>query len=157
MKKETEEIFFVSSAEDTEHLITAMLSNVELNQEIFRKATEVLDDFCITANLKGKPYLRYALLQVVIDETLIYNMTKGLYVNVSEAFDVTVSKVERCMRFAIQTGWDRSATEVKEKYFGAMADLFTAPTVSEFVANVAERIRFEITGYQEKKIKTALK
>ena len=124
-----------------------MKTDNSLNEEkVLRRTIEVLNEFCITANLKGKSYLRSAICQIAKDETAIENIMKILYADIAKSFNTTVSRVERCIRFAVCTGWDRCNPEVKKKYFGSFVDLHIIPTNSEFIANIAEYIRYEITG-----------
>lgn len=64
-------------------------------------------------------------------------MTKELYPTIAKEFDSTPSRVERRMRHAIETAFDRADPFTVAEIFGHSIDPDRgAPTVSEFVSRM---------------------
>lgn len=106
-------------------------SERELNQRI----TNCLNEFGITANLLGYRYLRCAIKNVVREPDAIHAITKRLYREVAKEFGTTVSRVERTIRHAVEVAWNRSDSNVLQRYFGHTASKDKGkPTNGEFIA-----------------------
>jgi len=99
----------------------------------------------ITANIKGYHYLREAILFVHQDFSLMSRLTKELYVMVADKYDSTPQRVERAMRHAIETAWNRGNLEVLENFFGyTILDTKGKPTNGEFIAMIADKLNHEL-------------
>ena len=61
----------------------------------------------IPARLTGSLYLLEAMTCLSHDPSLMRNLTKGLYAEVSQRLQSTPSQVERCLRPAIAIGYER--------------------------------------------------
>lgn len=106
------------------------------------RVTRVLHTLGMPADLAGYHYLRAAILLAVEDRSL--STTKVLYPGVARRFRTTASRVERCIRSAIETAWDRAASETLRAYFGETVSAARGkPTNSEFIALVADRLALE--------------
>ena len=69
----------------------------------------------------------------------IKQITKRLYPEVAKKFNSTASRVERAIRHAVETGWNRGNAELQERIFGFTIDAERGkPTNSEFIATVAD-------------------
>ena len=65
-------------------------------------------------------------------------MTKELYPRVAKEFGSTPERVERAMRHAIETAWDRGDPGTINDCFGfSVSAMRGKPTVGEFVARMA--------------------
>jgi hypothetical protein len=73
-----------------------------LLQSINRTVDAVLASHGIRPELKGYQYLRCMLVLVGFDDTKLKPVSKTLYPMVSEHFHVTVSQVERDIRYALR-------------------------------------------------------
>ena len=106
--------------------------NVEL------RATELIQQIGIPANLKGYNYTRTAIMLAVEDFTLIDRMTKGLYPAVAEVHNTTPTRVERAIRHSVDAAWERRALQ----------NMFPhgKPINSELIATLADKIRLEVKG-----------
>lgn len=63
------------------------------------------------------------------------------------AYNTTPSRVERAVRHAIETAWDRGDLETDQRYFGyTVSNTKGKPTNSEFIAMIADRIRLQSKG-----------
>lgn len=99
----------------------------------------------ITANVKGYHYLRDAILLVHNDFELMSRLTTGLYVTVAEKYQSTPQRVERAMRHAIETAWNRGDIRVLEDFFGyTIHDSKGKPTNGEFIAMLADKLNTEL-------------
>ena len=107
--------------------------------------TDIIHEIGIPAHIKGYQYLRYAIIMVVNDITIIDSITKKLYPDVAQAFKTTPSRVERAIRHAIEVAWDRGDTEVLNSFFGfTIANSKGKPTNSEFIAMIADKLRLRL-------------
>lgn len=99
----------------------------------------------ITANVKGYYYLRDAILMVHNDFELMSRLTTGLYATVAEKYNSTPQRVERAMRHAIETAWNRGDIRVLEEFFGyTIHDTKGKPTNGEFIAMLADKLNTEL-------------
>lgn len=99
----------------------------------------------ITANVKGYYYLRDAILLVHNDFDLMSRLTTGLYATVAKKYNSTPQRVERAMRHAIETAWNRGDIRVLEDFFGyTIHDTKGKPTNGEFIAMLADKLNTEL-------------
>lgn len=118
----------------------AKVKKVDLHQ----RSTEILHEIGVPANIKGYPYLRYAIEVAVNDMKAINAVTKVLYPNVAKKYGTTVSGVERAIRHAIEVAWNRGDIDVLQKYFGCTISSDKGkPTNSEFIAMIADRLQLQ--------------
>lgn len=75
---------------------------------------------------------------------VINAVTKVLYPEVARRYNTTPSRVERAVRHAIETAWDRGDLETLQRYFGyTVSNTKGKPTNSEFIAMIADRLTLE--------------
>lgn len=99
----------------------------------------------ITANIRGYHYLREAILLVHEDFDLMSQLTTNLYVSVAKKYNSTPQRVERAMRHAIETAWNKGNIEVLENFFGyTILDTKGKPTNGEFIAMLADKLNTEL-------------
>lgn len=104
--------------------------------------TRIMREIGIPANIKGYQYLRDSIMMAVDDMESVRTITKILYPNIAKRFKSTSSRVERAIRHAIEVAWTRGKTEVLEEMFGFTVNQNKGkPTNSEFIAQIAERLR----------------
>ena len=106
--------------------------------------TDIIHSLGIPAHIKGYHYLRTAIIEASIDSTLLDSVTKQLYPCVAVKHDTTSSRVERAIRHAIETAWNRGNSDGFTSVFGY--NIMTSsnkPTNAEFIALVADNIRLQ--------------
>lgn len=109
---------------------------------IIRYVSGLLLSAGIPAHILGFLYLRTAIMMVVENPECAHCMSQHLYPPVAQHFETTPSRVERSIRNAIETMWNRSTPVTLERAFGKHAgQMITRPSNSEFIALAAERIR----------------
>lgn len=103
--------------------------------------TNTLKELGVPASLLGYHYLRYAIDLMANDMSLVNKITKQLYPEVAKQFKTTISRAERAMRHAIETGWNRGNNDLQCKLFSYTVDAKKGkPTNGEFIATVADYI-----------------
>lgn len=97
-----------------------------------------LENIGISPNVSGYLFLKEAVIQTVKNQQMTLPVTKVLYPYIANKFNATTQKVERSMRNAIDNAWLKGNIV---KYFPVFAR--HKPTNSEFIATLAERLKFE--------------
>ena len=112
-----------------------------------RLVTSIIHEVGVPAHIKGYQYVREAIILAVQDMDVINAVTKVLYPEVARRYNTTPSRVERAVRHAIETAWDRGDLETLQRYFGyTVSNTKGKPTNSEFIAMIADRIRLQKQG-----------
>ena len=105
----------------------------------------ILKNLGVPANINGYYYLRYAIALMMADISLLNGITKRLYPMVAKKFNTSASKAERCIRHAVERGWDRGDINLQNKIFGYTVDANRGkPTNSEFISGVADYLNMEV-------------
>ena len=144
--------FFMPKPCETESLLERLRQTVgaeSANEEdgmqaLQREVTAVIHEVGVPAHIKGYQYVREAIILAVQDMDVINAVTKVLYPEVARRFNTTPSRVERAVRHAIETAWDRGDLETLQRYFGyTVSNTKGKPTNSEFIAMIADKIRLD--------------
>ena len=108
--------------------------------------SECLKDLGTPVNVLGYEYLRYAIDLSTKDMSMVRNgLTKQLYPRVAVQYNTTGTRVERCIRSAIETGWFRGNAELQKEIFRYnVKEGRNKPTNAEFIACVADYISLKI-------------
>lgn len=110
------------------------------NEGLEKIVTSLMLQLGIHANLMGYQYIRTAILLVIHDDKLKKNVTRGLYLEIANKFNSTPSRVERAMRHAIGTSFERiESFEIVYKIFGNSRSKFK-PTNTEYISAVADYV-----------------
>ncbi len=159
-----ENAYFMLKPFDTDMLVNVIRSAVEmelppddprLKEDMKVVVTEIIHQIGIPAHIKGYHYLREAILLSLDDEEMLESVTKLLYPTVAKNFNTTASRVERAIRHAIETAWDRGDLDTIQNLFGYTVSVGKGkPTNSEFIALITDNLRLK---YQRsEKVKTAV-
>ena len=106
------------------------------------EATELMHELGIPAHIKGYLYLREAILLTVNDASILSAVTKRLYPTVAARFSTTPQRVEKAIRRAVESAWDRGDLSALHRCFGyTVSSSKGKPTNSEFIALTADRLR----------------
>ena len=104
--------------------------------------TNIIHEIGVPAHIKGYQYLREAIIIAVEDMDVINAITKVLYPRIARTYQTTPSRVERAIRHAVERGWSRCDSAVREHYFGGnLRPGRQKPTNAEFIARIANLIR----------------
>jgi len=130
------------------HAMPGIFAGENNHSHIEMIITDIIHQIGIPAHIKGYHYLREAILLSINDEEMLESITKRLYPSVAKRFETTPSRVERAIRHAIETAWDRGDVDVLNNMFGYTISVGKGkPTNSEFIALITDnlRLRFKIT------------
>lgn len=105
------------------------------------KIVNIIHELCIPSNLKG-----YQLIIEGIDYCMEnkdeIQITKEIYPSISQKHKMSIEKVERNIRNAIEKGWKSVSPIVATEYFGKKSNE-KRPTNYEFISTIAEKVKFE--------------
>lgn len=118
-------------------------------EEVEREVAEMIERLRIPATFKGSYYLREAILLTVVDPALITEVTKRLYPRIAEKYGTTIKRVERSIRFAIETAWAKGEIEFLHELFGPVDEGKGRPTNASFIAKAADWVRL---GFLARKV-----
>ena len=114
--------------------------------QTLRCISGVMKDMGIPASIRGYKFLCQAILLALDNENVLYAVTKVIYPTVAKDNETTPSRVERSMRHAIETAWERGDVRVLSELFGYTVKASRGkPTNSEFIAIVTEHIKLNLT------------
>lgn len=106
------------------------------------KITDIIHTLGIPAHISGYKYVRKAIELAVTDDSYLDAITKKLYPAVAKEFGTTWSRVERAIRHAIESAWDRGNVDTLSDVFGYTVNPDKGkPTNSEFIALLADSIK----------------
>lgn len=109
------------------------------------KVKNILYYLGVPAHILGYTYLTDAIMLVVRDKNALNKITYVLYPEIANKYETTANRVERAMRSAIETAWNRGDVDILTEVFGNTISMDKGkPTNSEFIALISERIRMGI-------------
>lgn len=138
----TQRIIEVAKGNNENTLVNHRL--IHLNKELEIEAINILQSLNIPSHFKGYFYLRDAIVMAVQDPTLLNEITKKLYPLIAEHYGTMTHRVERAMRFAIETAWNKGDVNVLHDLFGyCVDDKKGKPTNASFIAKISDKLRLE--------------
>lgn len=114
-----------------------------LNIEI--EVTNMMHEIGIPPHMSGYQFIREAIMMTIDNSKLFNSITKVLYPSVAEKYGSTPQKVERAIRNAIESAWERGNPDSVDTLFGYTVNYSKGkPTNSEFIAMIADKVRINI-------------
>lgn len=105
------------------------------------KINRLLLDAGVPPHLDGFRYLHDAAELIAEDREYLRHITKRLYPDVARRNGTNADCVERCIRNAVEDGFNRAGPELLRELFGASVDPYRGKaTNSEFLAAMALRL-----------------
>lgn len=107
-----------------------------------KRLFETLNDLGMRCNLRGRKYIEYAV--EIASEFDDLSITRDIYAAVGERFGTTGAKVERSIRYAINSCFLRASFDEMFSVFGNAIDADTM-TISNgaFIFGLAKYIEFD--------------
>ena len=103
---------------------------------------QALADLGVPDHLLGYRYLQSAIAMAVAEPETVHCVTSLLYPGVARRYGTTAQLVERAIRHAVESGWSRCDSAMRERYFGGkIRPGRSKPTNAEFIARLANIIR----------------
>lgn len=101
-----------------------------------------LADLGVPDHLLGYRYLQCAISMAIAEPDAVYCITSLVYPAVARRYGTTAQLVERAIRHAVECGWNRCATAMRDQYFGGkIKPGRLKPTNAEYIARLANIIR----------------
>jgi two-component system, response regulator, stage 0 sporulation protein A len=118
--------------------------NHSLNLEM--EVTNLMHEIGIPPHMSGYQYIREAIIMTVNNSKVFSSITRVLYPTVAEKFSSTPQKVERAIRNAIESAWERGNPDTVDALFGyTVNNAKGKPTNSEFIAMIADKVRMNMS------------
>ena len=129
-------------------IITKTINNekylVQLDPETNELLKTKIKSISIPSNIKGYSYIRDAITLVYNNPELIGGITKELYPEIGKKYNISITRVERSIRHAIEVSWNRGDWDLMEEIFGHSVDIDKAkPTNSEFIVTIADKLKLD--------------
>lgn len=100
--------------------------------------SEALIRFGIMPHHQGYRYLRESIRRALSDADALRGVTKILYPELARENRTTAQNVERAIRHAINSAWERYDSEQRSVYFGDAVRFDSRPSNSALIALLAE-------------------
>lgn len=134
----------VSKPEETSVKKTVNGKEVISEQELTIRVSGIMQEIGMPAHIKGYQYVRTAITMTTKNPSMLDSVTKVLYPTVAKQYGSTSSRVERAIRHAIETAWDRGDPNVLASYFKYTIQSGKGkPTNSEFIAMISDKLRLK--------------
>ena len=137
--------FHSAYCDDAADIIEELTEDKNMNDakkmEVMNRATDILLDIGIPANLKGFHYLRCGITNAYCDYAGAANrITKSLYPEIAQEFSTTSTRVERAIRHAVESAFNYNF-ERACKYLGRTPRAHSGKsTNSQFIMTLADRL-----------------
>lgn len=105
-------------------------------EDLELRITRDLNRMGVSAGIRGFHYIRCAIIKVIEEPEMINAVTKCLYPEVGREYKSTSSRVERAIRHAISSSWEKNGCEVYREMLGCEPS--KRPTNSQFIATLAD-------------------
>ena len=123
-------------------------TNPPSKEQVYERATELLHELGVPANIRGFNYLRDAIMICYFEKEAINAITKLLYPSIATKNGTFKSRVERTIRHAIDVCFDRGNTELLNSIFKySYSSAKGKPTNSEFIALITDKLHIEFKDY----------
>ena len=122
-----------------------MIEEKTVTRHVLEQAiSDFMLELGIPAHLRGYQYLRSAVEMCAEDMELVGSVTKLLYPDLAKKHKTTDQKIERAIRNAIEVSWERGNGDLFEELFSYNnSEEYSRPTISEYIAAVADHMRLE--------------
>ncbi len=116
-----------------------------INKDLEMKVATTIEKLGVPLHFKGYSYLEAAIITTILEPSIINEVTTKLYPTIAKLFDTNEQRVERAMRFAIETAWNKGNVKIIHELFGyCVDDQKGKPTNASFIAIIADKIRLEL-------------
>ncbi len=107
--------------------------------------TQSVNSLGIPANIKGYNYIRAAIHIILKENKEEYALTKSIYPLIAIKYATTPYRVERAIRHAIGSTWNRNSNRMEEALYGTVnINGSNRPSNAQFIANLANKLRLQL-------------
>ena len=109
------------------------------------KIGRVLKELGVSPKLIGYNYILAAIDFQMQDPKWCRGITRKLYPEIARIYETTPIRVERCIRHAVESGWQRGNIEFYQEIFGHTMNLNAGkPSNMEFICTVADYLNLNL-------------
>ena len=109
-----------------------------------KEISEILQEFKMPARIGGYKFLRDGIIMAIEKPESLELITKYIYLDIARKYNTTSSRVERAMRHAIESSWEKCSLQTIRKYFGpAMSNSDKRPSNGNFIAAIADYLQLK--------------
>lgn len=145
----------VSSFSQSKILPKASVEKVKQPNQSFNlevEVTNMMHEIGIPPHMSGYQYIREAIMMTVNNSKVFSSITRVLYPAVAEKYSSSSQKVERAIRNAIESAWERGNPDSINTLFGYTVNYSKGkPTNSEFIAMIADKVRINMGQSEQQK------
>lgn len=123
--------------------------SLTITPQIREQIIHLLRKSGVPSNQRGYDYLKSALELILEDPSYLKSVTSRLYPTVADIHDTEPSRVERSIRHAVESVYNRNDPFTLEEWLGRPDLNKDKLTNSEFLATMAENIRLSNGCYSE--------
>lgn len=122
----------------------SILANKSVDNPLNERITTLFLSLGISAKVKGYRFLREAVKLIKNEPSRIDNISKSVYSVIARNNGTKVSNVERSIGYAILLSYNSGKLMNLNNLFGTVIfRTYEKPSASEFMALVAEKLRYE--------------
>lgn len=115
------------------------------NQSRLVKVTSLLNEIGIPSNIQGFRYIRKGVISILDNvDNLYIGITKKIYEELSQEYNVSIASIERGIRYAIECAWKRGNQNLIKSICGCSVNE-TRPGNTEFLLSVVDLIKLNET------------
>ena len=107
----------------------------------------LMDELGVPSHLKGFKYLSLAVKMVYANPDAIRSVITGLYRDIADIYETTVSCVERDMRTALKMAANSGKLALFDEYFACALTSTTGISPRRFIAILSEKIRCNLIRF----------
>lgn len=116
------------------------------DQKLEQAISELLSEVGVPPHFKGYLYLRDCIKLVAKDFDRLGSIMKTVYPTVAERYESSPQKIERTIRHAIETTWQRGNMDFLNELFGNTIDAERGKATNTlFIAKLADEIRLKFS------------
>lgn len=132
------------ASQTSEQVVKVKLFDKHRYHNLDKDVSHIIKNLGIPPHFKGYSYLEAAIIMTVQEPNLINEVTTKLYPFIARHFNTNEQRVERAMRFAIETAWNKGNVQILHDLFGyCIDDQKGKPTNASFIAKISDKIRLE--------------
>lgn len=106
------------------------------------KVSQLLMDFGVPVYLLGYDYLHRALLLCLEEPFMVHQITTSLYPAIAEVFHTNSQKVERAIRYAVESAWHGAKKEELVALFSfGNVSIKRRPSNGAFIALMTKQLQ----------------
>lgn len=124
--------------------ISTIVNSSQDNLTIESLTAKLLSQLGFPVHVSAYNYLIHAIEIVVNDPCAVNMVTKKVYPVIAKRFNTLESRVERSLRYLIETAWKTIKQEILYQHFALSLRASNKPSNSELIAVLADKIRLDI-------------